>query len=418
MWNPSTHDSSVSVHCAFNGRMRVLSACLRRIRSLSLINCTSIPLPFTSHVLALFCSIYTVMSTCSTTTHVMSMSLNRTFDLNSHFLCRACSLSILASVPRSFVRLVMRCCVSSILRHVRTVVGDGRTVRRSSHAAVVSRALQLPRSCAVAFDIDGVLLRGRAVLPGAISALRAVTCVRDGGVHPQGLPHIFLTNGGGVLESEKAHQLSKYFGIDIDPQRVILSHSPMAMLGAHTTLPDGPPAHGKELVLTIGYTDVRRVARSYGFEHVLTPEDLMNKYPTLVPHLTDHGARAPMRDLPVTHYEHELESIAAVLVMHDPVDWYRDLQIVLDVLTLPRPAGHPSAAIYFSNPDFVYSGAFRAPRLAQGGFRVCLAALYEQMMGKPLQCNMYGKPLAVTYEFAEQRLQQQSVRRSRGRRGA
>jgi hypothetical protein len=33
--------------------------------------------------------------------------------------------------------------------------------------------------------------------------------------------------------------------------------------------------------------------------------------------------------------------------------------------------------LYFSNPDFIYSGKHSAPRLAQGGYRIALAAIYK-----------------------------------------
>ena len=46
-----------------------------------------------------------------------------------------------------------------------------------------------------AFDIDGVLVRGRDVLPGARDSLRAL---EDAGV-----PFVFVTNGGGEPEDRK-----------------------------------------------------------------------------------------------------------------------------------------------------------------------------------------------------------------------
>ena len=73
----------------------------------------------------------------------------------------------------------------------------------------------------------------------------------------------------------------------------------------------------------------------------------------------------------------QLHSIAAIVVMHDPVEWYRDLQICLDVLTCVRSAGLPPVKILFSNGDFLFSGGYSSPRLAQGAFRICLQALYK-----------------------------------------
>lgn len=237
------------------------------------------------------------------------------------------------------------------------------------------------------------------MLPTAVRALRAVTRRADGGSHAgSGVPHIYLTNGGGVTEAAKAAQLSALFGLRIPAEAVVLSHSPMRQL---------LPEFADQLVLTLGKTDVRSVARSYGFRHLLIPEDLSAKYPALIPH-HPRGGLAPLLDPAVTQYRDELSSIALIVCMHDPVDWYRDLQLCLDVLTAPQRQGRPPA-LYFSNPDFVFSGAHAQPRLAQGAFRVCLEALYKQSTGRELPHTLWGKPNAVTYRYAEGLLQAQAA---------
>ncbi|KAF9909693.1 hypothetical protein EC991_008172 [Linnemannia zychae] len=57
----------------------------------------------------------------------------------------------------------------------------------------------------VVFDIDGVLIKGKKVLP---QTHRAIGLLQSNNV-----PYIFLTNGGGLKETEKAEQLSKKMGI-------------------------------------------------------------------------------------------------------------------------------------------------------------------------------------------------------------
>lgn len=258
-----------------------------------------------------------------------------------------------------------------------------------------------PTLPAIAFDIDGVLLRGRDLLATATTAIRKVTRIEDGGTHPIGVPHVFLTNGGGVAEEAKAAQLTKLLGVRVKPESVVLSHTPMKELVTQ---------YGDKLVLTLGMTDVRSVARSYGFKHVLIPEDLAHKYPDLVPHWHESGPRRIGHEPSITHYDNELESIAALFVLHDPVEWYRDLQIAMDLLTMPRPVGASPPAVFFSNPDFLFSGRHKHPRLAQGAFRVCLEALYKEYTGKKLPYTLYGKPHAVQYKFSEKLLQQQAAR--------
>jgi len=264
--------------------------------------------------------------------------------------------------------------------------------RFSSHEA------KLASTPAIAFDIDGVLLRGKKVLPTAREALRKVTRKEDGGIHPgAGVPHIYLTNGGGMREDAKAEQLSELFGIRIPASAIVLSHTPMQHL---------LPSLRDELVLAVGHSreGVRNVARAYGFQHLLIPEDLMHKYPDCVPHLTNHSM-PQLKAPPVTHYQDELTNISAILVMHDPLEWYRDLQICLDILVHKRDK---AVQLYFSNPDFLFSGQHASPRLAAGAFRVCLAALYKEYTGKELPYTIYGKPHAVTYRYAEKLLEEQA----------
>lgn len=96
-------------------------------------------------------------------------------------------------------------------------------------------------------DIDGVILRGRNVLPGALQAFRLLT-------DSQGrfrVPSVFVTNSGSTLRAVKAKQLGEKLGVQVDrfshrlrcfvdilkvfclfqvtPEQVILSHSPLKM---------------------------------------------------------------------------------------------------------------------------------------------------------------------------------------------
>ena len=64
------------------------------------------------------------------------------------------------------------------------------------------------------FDIDGVLVRGRAVLPMARQAMSRLCCRGEWSV-----PVVFLTNGGGVLESTKARQLSEMLNVPVSPDQ-------------------------------------------------------------------------------------------------------------------------------------------------------------------------------------------------------
>jgi len=56
----------------------------------------------------------------------------------------------------------------------------------------------------VAIDIDGVLMKGRSVLPRASEAIKLL-------IHNK-IPHIFITNGGGMLEDKKCKTLKTKLG--------------------------------------------------------------------------------------------------------------------------------------------------------------------------------------------------------------
>lgn len=61
------------------------------------------------------------------------------------------------------------------------------------------------------FDIDGVIVRGRKVLPFAPQAFQRL-------VDKKGkfkVPTVFLTNAGNALRHDKAVQLSDWLGIEV-----------------------------------------------------------------------------------------------------------------------------------------------------------------------------------------------------------
>lgn len=56
-------------------------------------------------------------------------------------------------------------------------------------------------------DIDGVLLRGRKLIPGARESIKTL--------YDKNIPVVFLTNQGLQLEQEKAESLSEIFDIQV-----------------------------------------------------------------------------------------------------------------------------------------------------------------------------------------------------------
>lgn len=109
------------------------------------------------------------------------------------------------------------------------------------------------RPLAFAFDIDGVLKAGNTVLDAARRALAILE-----GNNPLGrrVPYIFITNGGGPSEVDRAKNLSKNFGLEVKPDQVIQAHTvlqsltkrfgnkPVLMIGG----PDYPPGASRTVM--------------------------------------------------------------------------------------------------------------------------------------------------------------------------
>lgn len=72
---------------------------------------------------------------------------------------------------------------------------------------------------AFVIDIDGCLSREGVPIAGSSEALRKL--------QELGISHVFCTNGGGSLESERAERLSRTFGVDVSGDQVVLSHTPL-----------------------------------------------------------------------------------------------------------------------------------------------------------------------------------------------
>ncbi|KAF9434472.1 hypothetical protein BGZ76_007961 [Entomortierella beljakovae] len=269
-------------------------------------------------------------------------------------------------------------------------------IRSFSTTSFRSNAQVIPRAhYNVVFDIDGVLIKGKQVLPQAIRALKLL--------QSNNVPYIFLTNGGGLTETMKAEQLSKKIGIDISPKQLILSHSPMRSL---------VPKYEDKNVLVVGGrgSNCRNVAEHYGFKHIVTPEEAHTVYPSLCSSSPNESRTVP---IPEKYLQNVHRPVEAIMVFHDSVDWGRDLQVMMDALvskdgymTTVKNATElhttrQSVPLYFSNSDLVWSNEFPTPRFAQGTFRTCLERIYNDLTGHSLEYTLFGKPMTSTYQFAD-----------------
>ncbi|KAI9143394.1 HAD-like domain-containing protein [Paraphysoderma sedebokerense] len=311
---------------------------------------------------------------------------------------------------------------------------------------------------AFAFDIDGVLIQGGNVLP---QAKRALKMVKGDNKLKRVLPHVFLTNGGGVTEKAKAAELSDKFDMHITENDLVLAHTPLKSLAKK---------YQDDYILVVGGdgTNIQQVAYSYGFKKVVTPYQIVKWNNTIWPFVRVPEERLSIESSPP---DFSKTPIRAVMVFHDSRDWGTDLQVVIDVLrspdgclgkskaksyfspslyarqtfrtslptlshhspsspsTMRETADHvraPSMAIkseepqlfekqqipiYFSNPDFIWANEFPLPRFAAGAFKDCLEVLWNKLTGNPLTVSItFGKPTRFTYSYADQILIDQASR--------
>lgn len=251
------------------------------------------------------------------------------------------------------------------------------------------------RGPAFAFDIDGVLLRGRKVIPTAPHALKQLLYPN---MQAWRVPVAFLTNGGGSTEAARARLLSDLLQVPVYESQVVLAHTPMRDL---TKLYSGTT------IVTVGGSTCAEVARTYGFQNVIDTETLAATNPKATPF-----ARLDHVNFDRTDSQVAATKIGAVFVMADSRDWGRDIQLLLDILQSDgspsrRPCREQTVDLYFSNPDILFPNEHIHPRLAGGTFRIALEAVFEHVTTRKLKSIQFGKPHAPNYRLAEQVLQRE-----------
>ena len=158
------------------------------------------------------------------------------------------------------------------------------------------------------FDIDGVIVRGRTVLP---SAPEAFQLLYDSENSNWRIPSIFVTNAGNSLRQQKADQLSNWLNVPVTEDQVVMSHSPLKMFTEY---------HSKH-VLVMGQGAVHHIASSLGFTNVTTMDELRHAFPAL--DAVDHKRR---RAAPCAFNKY-FPRIEAVIMFGEPVRWETSLQV-------------------------------------------------------------------------------------------
>jgi HAD superfamily hydrolase (TIGR01456 family) len=280
-----------------------------------------------------------------------------------------------------------------------------------------ARALSRCASSAVAFDVDGVLVLGGKTVPSAPRALQKLQAAD--------IPFVFMTNGGGHVEAQRAAAFSERFGVTIEEHQICQSHTPMRALAEK---------HAEDLVLLVGkrYQGLKTIAASYGFRHTVTVEELHQQFPLLYPDAPPESVGCcPSSDAPPAWLD---RPFGAVIAFTDPIMWGREVQICCDVL---RAGGGRTAAevgggaaaqgqtvpLYSGCADFEYAAEFPVPRFGAGGFMFALRATFDELTQNgigaqtaaasgnrpadhaPLRVEDFGKPWKVSYDYVNATMQ-------------
>ncbi|KAK0407780.1 hypothetical protein QR680_003589 [Steinernema hermaphroditum] len=251
-------------------------------------------------------------------------------------------------------------------------------------------------------DIDGVICRGRDLLPGVREAFELITDQKG----RFSVPTVFLTNGSNSLRATKAMKLSELIGIHIAPEQVIMAHSPLKMFSQ---------LHEKH-VLVVGQGPVKELANHLGFRSVTQLEDLR----VLFPHLDCVDFKRRKLD-PFTCQISAFNPVEAIIFLGEPLRWESALQLITDVLiTNGDPASmkhkrstknYPHIPIVACNMDLLWMAekGLPLPRFGHGIFLHCLAAVYNKLTGHELHFDAFmGKPSEISYIHAAHCIQRQA----------
>uniref|UniRef100_A0A8C3QGR9 Haloacid dehalogenase-like hydrolase domain-containing 5 n=1 Tax=Cyanoderma ruficeps TaxID=181631 RepID=A0A8C3QGR9_9PASS len=245
------------------------------------------------------------------------------------------------------------------------------------------------------FDVDGVLVRGSQPVP---AARRAFQRLADSGGRLR-VPVVFLTNAGNCLRSAKARELSQALGLQVSPEQVILSHSPLQLFSQFH----------ERYMLVAGQGPMEENAYNLGFKHVVTIEALRKAYPLL--DMVDLSRR-PKQLFPNSSQK----NLAGVILFGEPVRWETSLQLITDVLLSNGNPGaelqevpYPHLPILACNMDLLWMAEAKMPRFGHGTFLLCLESIYKKVTGRELKYEaLIGKPSPVTYHYAQYLIQQQA----------
>ncbi|XP_046654424.1 haloacid dehalogenase-like hydrolase domain-containing 5 isoform X1 [Daphnia pulicaria] len=239
------------------------------------------------------------------------------------------------------------------------------------------------------FDIDGVIVRGKEVLPAAVESFKKL--VDSNGKFR--VPVIFVTNAGNNLRCQKAQKLTDLLGVEISQEQVVMAHSPLKMFKQF---------HNKR-VLVSGQGPIHEISKNLGFTNVCTVEDIRKAFPVL--DVVDQKRRETM----LRTIDEKFPRIEAIVLMQEPAEWDSALQLIIDVLMTngklldpPAKLPYPHIPLLACNMDLQWMAEAWMPRFGHGAFLVCLEELYKKITGRDMiYTALIGKPSELTMHHAD-----------------
>ena len=242
------------------------------------------------------------------------------------------------------------------------------------------------------FDIDGVIVRGRNVLPPVRESFSRLK-------GPDGkfrIPTVFVTNSGNALRSEKAADLSEWIGIEVSEEQVVMAHSPLQMFRQF---------HDKQVLIS-GQGKVQEIAKELGFKKTITMDELVKNFPNL--DYVNKDKRVSTSG-PV---DPNFPTIEGLVLLSEPINWETPLQLMVDLLMtngmptgIPPSIPHPHIPILACNMDLLWVSEAPIPRYGHGAFLLCLENVYKKVTGKDMiYTALVGKPSEVTYYHANHKI--------------
>lgn len=91
--------------------------------------------------------------------------------------------------------------------------------------------MNIKRSFGIVFDISGVILNGKKIIPNTQYTLKKLKDLKYNNIIILfSIPFLFATNGGGIFEKEKAQSLSQLLDVNINENQILLCHTPYKSL--------------------------------------------------------------------------------------------------------------------------------------------------------------------------------------------